>query len=173
MSGYKESIRKEALRAWERRRNEIVGRWGSLARVVSRASVETAAKMESAREKFNAALGGDDDIEIARRAGVMERGLDAVEKEAIENGYAPNDMCWFDLGVRVDDKRAVAVMNPSDVEYVATQLSKELDDGVVVYSAADIVLMARENQSLLHHLKQRAGAYTTSVGNGKVEETSW
>ena len=173
MSGYKESIRKEALSAWERRRNEAVGRWGSLVRLVSRATVETAHKMEAARVKFNAALEGDDDIEIARRAGVMERGLDAVEKEALEAGYSPNDMCWIDLGVRVDDRRAVAVMNPSDVEYVASQLSKELDDGVVVYSAADIILMAREHQSMLHHLKQRAGAYTTTVDNGKIEDASW
>lgn len=173
MSDYKTSVRKEALRAWERRRNEAIGRWGSLARLVSKASVDTAEKMARATEKYNAALSGDDDFEIARRAGVMERGVDAVEQEALQAGYSPNDMCWIDLGVRVEDRRAVAVLNPADADYVSAQLSKELEDGVIVYTAADIVLMAQEHQSLLHSLKKRAGAYTTTVNNGAIEEASW
>ncbi len=80
-------------------------------------------------------------------------------------------MTWFDLAVRVEGKRAVAVMNPKDVDYVAATLGRELGEEIVVYSAADIVLMAQEGGTLLHHLKHKLGAYTTTVdvaGNGEA-----
>jgi len=168
-----EMIRRQAMGSWERRRNEAMGRWGSLMRLLSKASVDTVTKMASAMEKYNKALSGSDDYEIARRAGVLERGIEVVEKEALDAGYAPNDMCWFDLGVRVEGKRAVAVMNSADAGYVASQLSKELDDAVVVYAASDIVLMAQEGQTLLHQLKHKADACTTIVNGGKLEEPTW
>lgn len=166
-------IKRQAVSAWERRRNEAVGRWGSIMRLLSKGSVETITKMTSAMAKYNSAVVDGDDFEVARRAGVLERGIDVVEKEALEAGYAPNDMCWFDLGVRVEGKRAVAVMNSADADYVASQLAEELGDDVVVYAASDIVLMAQEGQTLLHQLKHTLGAYTTVVNNGKLEEPSW
>ena len=96
-----------------------------------------------------------------------------MEREALEAGYSPVDMQWFDLKIRVGDRRAVAVLNPQDADYVAATLSREFDDGVIVYTVADIVLMAHENPSALTHLKQIAGAYTTQVTVGDQTEAPW
>mgnify|MGYP001070436383 FL=1 len=114
-----------------------------------------------------------EEFEVAKRYGVLERGVDALEKEALERGKSPNDMHWFDLKIRVKDRRAVAVLNPSDAEYVAATLGRELDDDVIVYTAADIVMMAHENPTALTHLKQIAGAYTTQVTTSDGKEAPW
>ena len=170
---YASHITREALASWERRKMEAVSRWGSLGRLSGKCSPETAAKFAKANGRFKDAKLSTDEFELARRAGVMERGVEAMEAEALQNGYAPSDMTWFDLCVKVEGKRAVAVLNPKDVDYVAAALGRELGERVVVYTAADIVLMAQENQTLLHHLKHKIGAYTTTVAVGGNEEAPW
>jgi len=170
---YASDVTRKALASWERRKMDAIARWGSLDRLSAKCSPETAAKFTKAHGRFKDAKMSTDDFELARRAGVMERGVDALEKEALENGSAPSDMTWFDLKTRVGDRRAVAVMNPEDAEYVAATLGRELGDDVVVYTAADIVLMAHENPTLLTHLKHKAGAYTTHVDVGSNEEAPW
>ena len=99
--------------------------------------------------------------------------MDALEKEALNNGSSPSDMTWFDLKTRVGDRRAVAVMNPQDAECVAATLGRELGDDFIVYTAADIVMMAHENPTALTHLKQIAGAYTTHVDIAGDGEAPW
>jgi hypothetical protein len=64
-------------------------------------------------------------------------------------------------------------MSPSDAEYVACTLNEELEDEVVVYTAADIVMMANENGSMLHHLKQTFSAYTTGVDTREQKDAPW
>lgn len=170
---YANDVTRKAEASWERRKGEAIARWGSLDRLASKCHAETSAKFAKAKGRLADARGSAEEFELARRLGVMERGVDAMEKEALENGYSPSDMTWIDLGVRVGGKRAVAVLNPQDADYVAARLSDELDDGVVVYTAADIVLMAHENPSALTHLKQIAGAYTTRVTVGDDVEAPW
>lgn len=170
---YVSDVKRAALSAWERRKMEAVKRWGSLDRLAAHASPETAAKFASATQKFLAARDSDEPYELAKRCGVMERGVDALEAEALENGYAPDGMAWFDLGMRVGNRRAVAVMNPKDAVTVAATLGREMDDDVIVYTAADIVLMANENPTALTHLKQHAGAYTTHVDTKERANAPW
>lgn len=170
---YKSDIAKSARKAWDTRKMEAIRRWGSLERLAASVSVETSQKFCRAAIKWNAALQGDDEMEMARRAGVMERGVEALEKEAIELGRCPNDMTWFDLCVEIEGAKCVAVFNASDAEYVATTLSKEFEKKVVVYTVADIVLMANESKTALTHLKHVASAYTTNVKTDEREDAPW
>jgi hypothetical protein len=170
---YASDVTRKAEASWERRKGEAIGRWGSLDRLASKCSAETSAKFAKAKGRLADARTSLDEFELARRLGVMERGVDAMEREALEAGYSPVDMQWFDLKIRVGDRRAVAVLNPQDADYVAATLSREFDDGVIVYTVADIVLMAHENPSALTHLKQIAGAYTTQVTVGDQTEAPW
>jgi len=170
---YKSDIARSARRAWDTRKMEAIRRWGSLERLAASVSVETNQKFCRAAEKWNAALQSGDEMEIARRAGVMERGVDALEKEAVEAGKCPNDLTWFDLDIEIDGAKCVAVLNPSDAEYVADTLSTSFGKKVVVYTAADIVLMANEEKSMLSHLKHAASAYTTNVKTGRREDAPW
>ena len=170
---YASDVTRKAKASWERRKMEAIARWGSLDRLASKCSAETAAKFAKANGRMKEARLSADDFEYARRLGVMERGVDALEKEALKNGSSTSDMTWFDLQTRVGDRRAVAVMNPQDAEYVAATLGRELGDDFIVYTAADIVMMAHENPTALTHLKQAAGAYTTHVDVTSSEEAGW
>jgi hypothetical protein len=173
MDDYASDVTRKAKASWDRRRMDAIARWGSLDRLASKCSPETAAKFAKANGRMKEARGSADEFEYARRLGVMERGVDALEQEALKNGSSPSDMTWFDLQTRVGDRRAVAVMNPQDAEYVAATLGRELGDDFIVYTAADIVMMAHENPTALTHLKQVAGAYTTHVDVNSSEEAGW
>jgi hypothetical protein len=170
---YVTSVTRKAKQSWERRKMEAIARWGSLTRLCSFVSPETSSKFAKAEGRLCEAMLSSEEFEVAKRYGVLERGVDALEKEALERGKSPNDMHWFDLKIRVKDRRAVAVLNPSDAEYVAATLGRELDDDVIVYTAADIVMMAHENPTALTHLKQIAGAYTTQVTTSDGKEAPW
>ena len=171
--GYMSDVRRAALSSWERCKAEAVRRWGSLDRLAAHASPETAAKFASATKKYLEARLETEGFELPKRCGVMERGVEALEKEALENGYTPDGMVWFDLGCRVNGRKAVAAMNPKDAEAIAAALSKGLDEDVIVYTAADIVMMANETGSFLHHLKHVAGAYTTHVDTSEQVNAPW
>lgn len=170
---YKSDIARSARKAWDTRKMDAIRRWGSLERLAASVSVETNQKFCRAAEKWNAALQGSDEMEVARRAGVMERGVDALEEEAIKAGKCPSDLTWFDLDLELDGAKCVGVFNPSEAEYVATTLSESYGKKIVVYTAADIVLMAHEGKSVLHHLKHAATAYTTNVKTGQREDAPW
>lgn len=172
-NNYASEVTRKAEASWERVKVGAIARWGSIDRLAAKCSSETAAKFVKAKGRLADARLSSDEFELARRLGVMERGVQALEKEALENGNAPSDMTWFDLGVRVGGKRCVAVMYPQDADIVAASLSEELGEAVSVYTAADIVLMAHENPTALTHLKQIAGAYTTSVRNAEGEDALW
>lgn len=170
---YASDLTRKAKASWEGRKAKAIARWGSLDRLSSRCCPETAAKFAKATQRMKDAKLSSQEFEYAKRLGVLERGVDAMEAEAIQRGAAPNDAQWFDLKIQVKDRRAVAVLNPQDAEYVAATLGQELGDTVIVYTAADIVLMAHENPTALTHLKHLAGAYTTHVEVGSNEEAPW
>ena len=170
---YASDVTRKAVASWERRKAEAVSRWGSLERLASKCSPETAAKFAKAKGRMKDAKVSAEEFEYAKRLGVMERGVDALEKEALANGYASNDLTWFDLKMRVKDRRAVFVVNPEDAGYVAATLGHELGEEVIVYTVADIVMMAHENPTALTHLKQIAGAYTTHVDIAGDGEAPW
>lgn len=157
------SIGSVARKSWERVKMDAIRRWGSLERLAACASPETARKFVGASQKYLSAVAGSNEIELARRCGVMERGVEALEKEAIERGNACADMLWFDLETRVDGMKAVCVLRASDAEYVACRLAETLSEPVRVYTAADLVMIAHENHSLLSQLKSKFSAYTVAV----------
>lgn len=170
---YSVDVTRQALASWERRKQQAVARWGSLDRLAAKCNAETSAKFARAGQRFKDARHSGDEFELARRAGVMERGVDALEEEAIKNGYSPSDMTWFDLKIKVKGKKAAAVLDPKDADYVAAQLSKELGEDVIVYTVSDIILMAHENPTALTHLKHTMGAYTTHVDVRDDGEAPW
>lgn len=67
---------------------DIERRWGS-GRIETLVSPATGARFEAARAKLDVALHNQDADEVVRRATVMMRGWDAIEKEAIEKGHKP------------------------------------------------------------------------------------
>lgn len=93
---------------------EMEARWGIgvLERLVS---PDTAAKFGSARKKLNDAIGADDWEEGARRANVMIRGWQALEKEAIAAGHEPNDTGSLWAIEAADGKKFVFVQHERDM----------------------------------------------------------
>lgn len=170
---YRTDVTRKALASWERRKAQAVTRWGSLDRLCAKVSPETSAKFAKAMGRMKDAKMSADELEYARRLGVLERGVDAMEAEALKNGNAANDLTWFDLQIKVGGKRAVCVVQASDAEIVAATLGEELGEQIVVYTAADIVMMSHEQPTALTHLKHVVGAYTTHVDVAGNVEASW
>jgi len=67
---------------------DIELRWGK-DRLETLVSPETAAKFEAARAKLDVALHDQDVALVIKRAGVMQRGWAALEKEAMAAGHKP------------------------------------------------------------------------------------
>jgi hypothetical protein len=75
----------EALRPLDRIAVEMEGKWG-VGRLVRLVSPEIAARFGSAKDKLNEAIRSNDGDEVAKRAAVMIRGWQALDKAATEAG---------------------------------------------------------------------------------------
>lgn len=84
-----------ALKPLDAKAAELELRWGT-GRLETLVSPETAAKFEAARAKLDVAIHDRDVDLVIKRAGVLHRGWDALEKEAISRGHkaAPPEM-WY------------------------------------------------------------------------------
>lgn len=63
-------------------------KWG-VGRIVSLVAPDTASKFGSATERLNKAIKENDVSEVARRAAVMVRAYDALDREATQRGAKP------------------------------------------------------------------------------------
>ena len=75
---YASDITRKAEASWERRKMEAIARWGSIDRLASKCSPETAAKFAKAKGRLKDARISSEEFELAKRLGVMERGIDTV-----------------------------------------------------------------------------------------------
>ena len=97
---------------------------------------ETASRFGSAKAKLDAALEADDADAVARRAGVLARGWEALDKEATAAGHQPEEVeawLWRDE----DGKPHAFVRDVAD----AVKYGKR-HPGVVIWSMPEVVRTA-------------------------------
>lgn len=88
MQGWQYDQINGALKPLDAVASDIELRWGK-GRLETLVCAETAAKFEAARAKLDVALQDKDVALVIQRAGVMQRGWAALEKEAMEAGHKP------------------------------------------------------------------------------------
>ena len=113
---------------------------------------ETASRFGSAKAKLDAAIEADDADEVARRASVLARGWEALDKEATAAGHQPEEVeawLWRDE----DGKPHAFVRDSSD----AIKYGKE-HKGVIVWSMAEVVRTAAAFQKEIGKLGTEAKA---------------
>ena len=110
-------------------------KWG-IDRLAKLVPPETASRFGSAKAKLDAALDLDDADEVARRASVLARGWEALDKEATAAGHQPEEVeawLWRDE----DGKPHAFVRDVAD----AVKYGKR-HPGVVIWSMPEVVRTA-------------------------------
>jgi hypothetical protein len=108
----------EALKPLDRLAVEMERKWGC-GRLVRLVSPEMAAKFGSAQDKLNEAIRSDDGDEVARRAAVMVRGWQALDKAATEAGAEA--LPARVLSVRHEGRSFLIVWDRTDLDKVARE----------------------------------------------------
>ena len=110
-------------------------KWG-VDRLAKLVPPETAARFGSAKAKLDAAIEADDADEVARRASVLARGWEALDKEATAAGHQPEEVeawLWRDG----DGQPHAFVRDVADAMKYA-----ERHSGVVIWSMPEVVRTA-------------------------------
>ena len=110
-------------------------KWG-VDRLVKLVPPETASRFGSAKAKLDVAIEADDADEVARRASVLARGWEALDKEATAAGHQPEEVeawLWRDG----DGQPHAFVRDVADAVKYA-----ERHPGVVIWSMPEIVRTA-------------------------------
>lgn len=136
-----EAAWRSAMQPVDKKVWEVEKRWGCLERMIEQVTPELAARFGSAWFKLDAAIIDGDPDQVADRASVVMRGIDALEKEA-GNNWSPE--VW---GITVDGATYLICQRAKDARVVAT----EAGDGVVVWSLEELIRVAVSSQ---------AGAYS-------------
>lgn len=139
-----------ALKPLDAKAAELEARWGR-GRLQELVSPETAAKFEAAKAKLDVAIHDADVGLVIKRAGVLLRGWDALEAEAIKSGNeaAPPDV-WFCHAPEEDGRPEVnfaIAKNNSTANLAQTDLP--------VYTLDEVarIIRAWRNQHLVHAVK--------------------
>jgi hypothetical protein len=124
-----------ALKPLDAKADEMERRWGK-GRLETLVSPETAAKFEAARAKLDVAI-HDREVELViKRAGIMQRGWDALEKEAIERGHkaappelwyatAPDEFGEKELQIVIAQDNSAATLAETDLPvYTVTEIAR-------------------------------------------------
>lgn len=142
-----------ALKPLDALASSLEVKWGR-GRLETLVSPETASKFDTARAKLNAAIAYNDPQDVIRRANVMMRGWQALENEAIQNGYKalPPDI-WIASVEKEGENEAMSfaiVKDSADASMVDIE-------GVNCYSLCEIARMVRLfqlNVSTVSEVKQ-------------------
>ena len=114
---------------------DIELRWGK-GRLETLVSPETAAKFEAARAKLDVALQDQDVALVIKRAGVMQRGWAALEKEAIASGHravppelwhatAPQEYGEDEVQIVIAKDNSAATLAQTDLPvYTVTEIAR-------------------------------------------------
>jgi hypothetical protein len=114
---------------------DIELRWGK-DRLETLVSPETAAKFEAARAKLDVALHDQDVALVIKRAGVMQRGWAALEKEAMAAGHKPTPPeLWYatapdeygekELQIVIANDNSAATLAQTDLPvYTVTEIAR-------------------------------------------------
>jgi hypothetical protein len=159
----REAACRMALQPLDRRMIEIERRWGSSERLARLASPETAAKFGSAEHKLQEAIReGDPDL-VAAKASVLQRGLDALEREAEAAGHSPSTKVWH---VIERDRAYVICLDHMDARAAA----QEFPDATCV-TAEELIRILYETKEgvFARHTKELfPGAVVARVGSPEI-----
>lgn len=152
VSSAQEAAWRSAMQPVDRRVSEIEKKWGCLERLQECVDPELAARFGSAWHKMDASIIDCLDEEglkkVVERAGVVLRGLDALEKSAAANGHTPAPDVW---GIAVDGVEYLICLRTKDVRAVSAEA-----EGIQVWSLEELIRVA---------VSAQAGAYA-SIAKG-------
>lgn len=132
-----EAAWRTAMQPVDKRVSEVEKKWGCLERLIEQVDPELAARFGSAWHKLNAAIldcrnddGQEEALEkVIERAGVVMRGIDALEQAAGGN-WSPD--VW---GITVDGATYMVCHRAKDVRAI----TDEAGDGVSVWSIEELI----------------------------------
>lgn len=128
-----------AMQPVDRRVAEIEKQWGCIERLQECVEPELAGRFGAAWHKLNAAIIDGELDEVVERAGVVLRGLDALEKSALSNGHKPAPDVW---GITVDGVEYLICLRAKDVRAVSPEV-----EGIPVWSLEEIIRVAVSSQA--------------------------
>jgi hypothetical protein len=118
----------EALRPLDRVAVEMEGKWG-VGRLTRLVTPDMAARFGSAKDKLNEAIRSNDGEEVAKRAAVMIRGWQALDRAATESGCEPLPLRT--VAVQHNGRAYVIAWDRADV-HKAAKLSRAPENVVSV-----------------------------------------
>lgn len=130
---------RSAMQPVDRRVSEIEKQWGCLERLKECVDPEMAARFGTAWHKMDAAILDGTVDEVVERAGVILRGLDALEKAALANGHKPAPDVW---GITVDGVEYLICLRAKDVRAVGSEA-----EGIQVWSLEELIRVAVSSQA--------------------------
>jgi hypothetical protein len=128
-----------AMQPVDRRVSEIEKQWGCVERLQECAGPELAGRFGSAWHKLNAAIIDGELDEVVERAGVVLRGLDALERAAKADGHNPFPETW---GIAVDGVEYLVCLRARDVRAVSPEV-----EGIQVWSLEELIRVAVSSQA--------------------------
>lgn len=148
-----------ALKPLDALASEMEARWG-VGRLQELVSPATAAKFQSAKHKLDLAIADGGVGEVIKRAGVLMRGWQALEQEAIDAGNKPMPAdVWIASVGDENGKPAVQyaiAKNNSDASLAQS--------GLVVYTLPEVARIIRAfNDGLLCHADAVKAAFPKAV----------
>jgi hypothetical protein len=147
---------------------EIELRWG-VGKLETLVTPETAAKFESARAKLDVAMFNKDPELVIKRAGIMKRGWEALEAEALRLGHKPMPPeLWYATAPQEygDDKAEFVIAKDNSA---ATLAQTDLP----VYTVTEVARIIRSwrNQSDVHKVKSVfAGAEVVRIDEDMIDD---
>jgi hypothetical protein len=158
-----------ALQPLDETVRQMEDRWG-VDRLETLVSVDTAARFASAKVKLDESIFQNDATEVAKRAAIMQRGWEALDREATERGHTALSITAWTW--RDDGGRAHAFVR--DVAE-AHQYGKE-NPGVAVWTMAEIIRIVDNFDHFSKNLPSEAkvafpGAEVSAIKNkGKLDD---
>lgn len=128
-----------AMQPVDRRVSEIEKQWGCIERLQECVDPELAGRFGSAWHKLNSAIIDGELDEVVERAGVVLRGLDALQKAAEAEGHKPFPDTW---GITVDGVEYLICLRAKDVRAVSRET-----EGIQVWSLEELVRVAVSSQA--------------------------
>jgi len=150
-----------AVAPFDRMAIEMESKWG-VDKLVEKVSPQTAAKYGSAIAKLNAAIMENNPDETAARAAVCIRGLQAMDKEAIEAGFQPvPDGYWL---YNFDGEEMIFAQDGRDWKAI-----QDKHPGVRVWSCREIALAVQHYGQAVLQAKDSFPEATVAA----VRKTDW
>jgi hypothetical protein len=150
--------------------------WGSVDRLLTLVSPETARKFRTVQSRLNAAIEGGDEFAVDAEVAILMRGYDALVREAVANGHAPLDSSrvWV-----IEEGATLFVVGMTDFDAHAAaahldHFKRTPEDKPRVYSIDELIRLALfcvpEVNGTLDKIKERfPGAMVVRASESRPE----